>query len=269
MYSIEINFLDDRPEYNPEIAIASKTPSGPPISLEGQTALIIGGAVGGTALALVGGAWFYLTQISIPQLKSRQTELDSELAVYLQKEEELQTIKDETAQITGQTESLAGVFNFVTPWSAVLQDLRDRTPPGVRIDGIEQSEPKPQGAAPPPPPEGEAPPVVEGIPSIVVIRGIASSFGEVSDLLVVLQQSSFFEGTATRLLSSEVIDNPSKLVQASEAQFKGNLEQVVTFEIETQLARVAASSILGELETKGATGLVSRIRRLQTRGVIE
>lgn len=268
MYSIEINFLDDRPEYNPEMALASKTSSEPPISLEGQTALLIGGAVAGTAIALVGGAWLYLTQVSIPQLKTRQGELDSELAVYLKKEEELQAIKDETAQITGQTESLAGVFNFVTPWSAVLQDLRDRTPPGVRIDGIEQSEPKQQGAAAPPPPEGEAP-AAEGVPSIIVIRGMASSFSEVSDLLVVLQQSSFFEGTATRLLSSEVVDNPSKLVQASEAQFKGNLEKVVAFEIETQLARVAASGILGELETKGATGLVSRIRRLQTRGVIK
>jgi type IV pilus assembly protein PilN len=268
MYSIDINFLDDRPEYNPEILASSSEASGPPISIEGQTALLIGGAVGGTALALVGGAWFYLTQISIPQLKSRQTDLDSELAVYLKKEEELQVLKDETAQITGQTESLAGVFNFVTPWSAVLQDLRDRTPPGVRIDGIEQSEPKKQGAATPPPEgEGAAPP--EGTTSIVVIRGIASSFSEVSDLLVVLQQSSFFEGSTTRLLTSEIIDNPSKVVQASEAQFKGDLGTVVTFEIEAQLARVAASSILGELETKGATGLVSRIRRLQTRGVIE
>jgi type IV pilus assembly protein PilN len=266
MYSIEINFLDDRPEYNPEMsAAAAAGPSAPPMSLEGQTALIIGGAVAATALALVGGAWVYLVQVSIPQLEARQRDLDSELAVYLQKEGELQAINDETAQITGQTESLAGVFNFVTPWSAVLQDLRDRTPPGVRIDGITQSEPKAASAAPPP--EGEEAPV--GVPSVIVIRGIASSFSEVSDLLVVLQQSSFFNGSATRLLSSEITDNPSKVIQASETQFKGDLEQVVTFEIETQLARVAASSILGELEAKGATGLVNRIRRLQTRGVIE
>lgn len=265
MYSIEINFLDDRPEYNPEGFEAAAGPSAPPMSLEGQTALIIGGAVAATALALVGGAWFYLTRISIPQLEARQSDLDSELAVYLQKENELQALKDETSQITGQTESLAGVFNFVTPWSAVLQDLRDRTPPGVRINGIAQSEPKPGGAAAAPP-EGEA---VEGVTSIVVISGIASSFSEVSDLLVVLQQSSFFDGSATRLLRSEMENNPGKVIQASETQFKGELDQVVTFEIETKLDRVAASSILGELEAKGATGLVSRIRRLQTRGVIE
>ncbi len=264
MYSIEINFLDDRPEYNPEVLAASSGSGAPPMSIEGQTALIIGGAVAATALALVGGAWFYLTRISIPQLEARQSDLDSELAVYLKKEEELQALNDETAQITGQTESLAGVFNFVTPWSAVLQDLRDRTPPGVRINGIVQSEPKKGGSAAPP--EGEA---TEGATSIIVISGIASSFSEVSDLLVVLQQSSFFDGSATRLLSSEMADNPGKVIQASETQFKGNLDQVVTFEIETQLERVAASSILGELEAKGATGLVSRIRRLQTRGVIE
>ncbi|NJN62415.1 MAG: fimbrial assembly protein [Coleofasciculaceae cyanobacterium RL_1_1] len=266
MYSIEINFLDDRPEYNPEMFETSAGPSAPPISIEGQTALVIGGAVAATALALVGGAWFYLTQISIPQLEARQRDLDSELAVYLQKENELQALNDETSQITGQTESLAGVFNFVTPWSAVLQDLRDRTPPGVRINGIAQSEPKPGGAAAAAPPEGET---AEGTTSIVVISGIASSFSEVSDLLVVLQQSSFFDGSATRLLRSEMEDNPGKVIQASETQFRGELEPVVTFEIETKLDRVAASSILGELEAKGATGLVSRIRRLQTRGVIE
>jgi type IV pilus assembly protein PilN len=264
MYSIEINFLDDRPEYNPEVFAAAEGPGAPPISIEGQTMLIIGGAVAATALALVGGAWVYLTRISIPQLEARQRDLDGELAVYLQKENELQALKDETTQITGQTESLAGVFNFVTPWSAVLQDLRDRTPPGVRIDGVEQSEPKQGGSAAPP--EGAS---SEGTTSIVVISGIASSFGEVSDLIVVLQQSSFFDGSTTRLLRSEIAANPSKVIQAAETQFKGELEQVVTFEIETQLASVAASSILGELEAKGATGLVSRIRRLQNRGVIE
>jgi len=269
MYSIEINFLDDRPEYNAE-AESSSGGGGISIDLEGQTALIIGAAVALTPLLLVGLGWVYVTRVSIPQLETKQAELDAELVAYQQKEQELAAIRTEQTQIEAQTQSLAGVFNFVTPWSALLQDLRDRTPPGVRIDGVIQTETEPAAVAAAAPAEGEAAaPSPEGVPSTVTIQGIANSYSGVNDFLVVLQQSSFFQGEATRLLISETDDNPSKIVQGSDTAFRGELGSVVEFEIETQLARVPAASMLGELEAKGAAGLVNRIRRLQTRGVIE
>ncbi|MGD1902282.1 MAG: PilN domain-containing protein [Geitlerinemataceae cyanobacterium] len=269
MYSIDINFLDDRPEYNAEVETSSGG-GGISLDVEGQTALIIGAAVAIAPLALVGVGWLYLTQVSIPQLKTRQQELDAELVAFQQKEQELAAIKTEETQIEAQTQSLAGVFNFVTPWSAVLQDLRDRTPPGVRIDGVVQTDLETGAAiAAAPAEEGAVIPTVEGIPTSVTIRGIASSFSDVNDFLVVLQQSNFFEGSATRLLTSETEDNPSTIVQGAETPFVGELGTVVQFQIETQLSPIAAASMLGELEAKGAAGLVNRIRRLQARGVIE
>ncbi|NEO02464.1 MAG: fimbrial assembly protein, partial [Moorea sp. SIO3I7] len=52
-------------------------------------------------------------------------------------------------------------------------------------------------------------------------------------------------------------------------QVKYTLPKVVEYTIKTQLSDIPASEILKELDRKGAVGLVTRIRNLQSQGVIQ
>ncbi|NEQ18297.1 MAG: fimbrial assembly protein, partial [Moorea sp. SIO3E2] len=53
------------------------------------------------------------------------------------------------------------------------------------------------------------------------------------------------------------------------SQVKYTLPKVVEYTIKTQLSDIPASEILKELDRKGAVGLVTRIRNLQSQGVIQ
>ncbi|MDC0832075.1 hypothetical protein AY599_09845 [Leptolyngbya valderiana BDU 20041] len=266
MYSIDINFLNDRPEYRPESTIA---PTGERRSIEvpGKAVLIAGSLVAVAFLGAVGGAFVYLKQFEIPRLEGEIADLDAELSSYLQKEQQYKQIQQETQQIKDQTQALAGVFNYITPWSALLQDLRDRQPTGIRISGIEQIEydpgRPPSGLPAPEPTETGRP------PSLVTITGIAKSFSDVNDFVVVLQESSLFKGSATQLVSAEMTDYPARS-QTYDDNASGSLEfeQIVEFQVVTQIREVPATEILQELQRKGALGLVNRIQQLQSRGVI-
>ena len=77
MYNIEINFLNDRPEYRPESVRAK--PSRQRRDRSGNGAVIAGAGVALAFLALVGGFWVYLVQLEIPRLQAERDELDEEL----------------------------------------------------------------------------------------------------------------------------------------------------------------------------------------------
>jgi type IV pilus assembly protein PilN len=269
MYSIDINFLKDREPLEPKRGEKRS------VEIPGKAALIAGGGVAVAFLAAVGGAWAYFNFINIPQLEKDREELETQLNAYLAKQQELQQITGETDLIQKQAKALATVFDYVKPWSALLQDLRDRTPPGVRISTIEQLPPDPAAtqAAPQPAPspgaEGQPAPVSAPPPSIIKISGTAASFTDVNDLAIMLQRSNFLDGSKTRLVTSELKENPSAAVQASETNFEGELGQVVEYTIQTQLNPVPASEQLNELQRKGAAGLVNRIRKLQEIGVLK
>ncbi|MGB3238989.1 MAG: PilN domain-containing protein [Geitlerinemataceae cyanobacterium] len=265
MYSIDINFLKDREPIEPR-----KGPS-PSVEIPGKAALLAGGGVALAFLAAVGGYWAYLNLIRIPVLEKEKQELETQLNAYIAKQQELQQITTETNLIQQQAKALATVFDYVKPWSALMQDLRDRTPPGVRISQIEQLPPDPASAPPPPAAgeEGQAVPVSAPPLSPIEVSGTAASFTDVNDLVIMLQRSSFLDGSKTRLVTSELKENPSQEVQASEANFDGELGQVVEYTIQTQLSTVPASQQLNELQRKGAVGLVKRIRQLQEIGVLQ
>ncbi|RMG11166.1 MAG: hypothetical protein D6728_09310 [Cyanobacteria bacterium J055] len=266
MYSIEINFLKDREPIEPRKAARGS------VEIPGKAALIAGGGVAVAFLAAVGGFWAYLNFVSIPGLEKEKQELETQLNSYLAKQQELQQITTETNLIQQQAKALATVFDYIKPWSALLQDLRDRTPPGVRIGKVEQLPPDTSSTPQPTPSpgaEGQPAPVAAPPPSKVEISGAAASFSDVNDLLIMLQRSSFLDGTKTRLVTAELKENPSDEVQASEANFDGELGQVVEYTIQTQLSPVPASQQLNELQRKGAVGLVNRIRKLQEIGVLQ
>jgi type IV pilus assembly protein PilN len=263
MYSLDINFLNDRPEYRPtEKEPRAKAPPG------SMTPLIVGALVGILLPALVGGFWWF-TGYRTSQLKKEEVSLDQDLQKLDAKEKEIQGIKAQIAQVNAEKQALVNVFNQIKPWSALLQDISDRVPEDVLIAKIEQTEEQPKPAT-----SGAAQPNAQATspqPSIVKleISGNAQSFDKVNDFLLTLQKSPFFDKDGTQLVKAELVEHQLKLpakTQQSATNVKYELPKWVEYTIETEINDIPADDpqLLKELDRKGAVGLVTRIRTLQT-----
>ena len=292
MYSLDINFLNDRPDYKPVAAKSSakKSSGGAKDQLPLIGALLFAFGVN----AAVMGAWWWATNQNT-NLATEQATLDQELATLNTQANAIKAINAETEQVTAEYKALAGVFDQIKPWSAMLQDLSARTPAGVQISKIQQTDPTPSAVAPPPPPAATpaaspeaspssaspspaaapstaaAPtPVVPQQPAKVEISGIASTFAQVNDFMLLVQRSPFFLNTDTKLVAATLKDNPTKLqVRNQNPAELPELQKVVEYKIETTLSPTGASELLPELRSKQADGLAIRIETLQEKGVLE
>ena len=274
MYSLDINFLNDRPEYRQE----GSRPKARVVATDSKRPLLIGAAIAVALLAAAGGSLLFL-QAQNASLEQRQAELDSQLGDLTAKQKQIADINSQTRQIKDETGALAGVFNLVKPWSAMMQEVRDRIPPGVQILTITQALPTGQPSPPPSPsPSPGAPAAVSPPASVLQITGLANSFNDVNDFLLVLQKSNFLKAENTKLLKATLQKEapkiePVKLKNAQGPVQNGDelpqLPKQVEFQIETALSDVPASDLLRELDRKGAVGLVTRIEDLQRKGVIK
>ncbi|MGI0495118.1 PilN domain-containing protein [Alkalinema pantanalense CENA528] len=266
MYSLDINFLNDRPDLKPDSAGRSRSPG---LSPDDKRPLYAG--TGLMLLLIFGtlGIWaFFNWQNGV--LQDEQARLDSQLGNLEAKKKELADAESKVKAAETEMQALASVFNQIKPWSAMAQDLRDRLPAGVQLSSITQQQPQGQqaGAAANAPTSG-----------IVLIQGIARSFEEVNDFLVVLQQSNFLKPEETSIVSVERED-PKALSSISlpiERKDTGSPQTLeipkfpgdIKFSIQTAVTDVPTADLLRELDRKGAVGLVSRIESLKNKGVIK
>lgn len=275
MYSLDVNFLKDR-DPQPVTSTSSTAPS----ERAAMTPLFIGVAIGLLLPGLVGGFWFFLQQ-QIAQKEQQQAELVSELGRLQIEQDKIKKLNDQIAEVNSETEALASVFNQIKPWSAMLQDVRERVPPGVQIQDIKQTQVAPKTASTnaAPPPKGNAAAKAKAAPNAtqpagptpamnLAISGTARSFDEVNYFLLTLQRSSFFNSDDTQLVKAELVKNPNKLevpknIGQSNVKVTYELPELVQYTIQTTLSDVPASELLRELDRKGAVGLVTRIRTLQ------
>lgn len=278
MYSLDINFLNDRTERPSEAGLARGARGR--VSNDPRPYYI--GAILAVALpALVGGFWLYL-QSQNRTLEQRQAELDSQLSALQAQLGEVNTINTQVQQIEAENQALASVFDYIKPWSAILQDVRSRVPTGVQIAEIAQLEPEDVPAPPPSPSpspaEGEsaapapaaAPP--EAPPPRIAVSGVARSFNDVNDFVLTLQRSPFLQQEQVRLVSSQLVDNPTEVEFADQAggqNLEVQLPQVVQYRIESDLTNLPASELLQDLERTLSVGLASRIQALRDRGVLQ
>ncbi len=292
MYSLDINFLRDRPEYKQDepSKVAAKKGSG---SAKDQLPLI-GALLFALGInAAVMGLWWWATNEN-SGLTTVQTALDQEVAKLNTQASAIKAINGETDKVTAEYRALAGVFDQIKPWSAMLQDLSNRTPAGVKITKIEQIDPSPSPiAAPPPPPPpaaspspgaspspaasatpvAVAPPIVPTQAAKVVISGVASTFDQVNDFMLLVQRSPFFLNTDTRLVAATLKTNPAQVQVRNQSALGAveipKLRPVVEYKIETSLSPTVASELLPELRSQQADGLAIRIETLQDKGVLE
>ncbi len=239
MYTIDINLLSERAEYQTDKQSNFNDPTRSTAQY-GKTPLYVGAGIAALALLAVGGGWLWTGQQS-DRLEAKQKELDSQLGSLKVQEQRLQQVNAQATQVTDESQSLAGVFSQVQPWSAILQDLRESTPQGVQIANIVQAEVKPAATpvptAPAPsngsliskistPPNTEAKTSPSPAPAAAVptgaatanvqadiptttleIMGTAKSFEEVNNFVLTLKKSAFFNPDETQLISSSSIES--------------------------------------------------------------
>jgi len=281
MYGLDINFLKDRPEYRSEPTQSSRRRDlGTPQS---KRPLWLGAGTGLALLGLAAGGWFFL-QSQNEQLVQRQTELDAQISAIKAEQAKLASVKAQTTQAKEDTAAFASVFNTIKPWSATFGDISARTPPKVRILEIKEltaqeaaALPKPSPVAPSAPASPASATAAPAQPpsGVIQITGTATSFNDVNDFLIILQRSKFVKSDTTRILSATLSE--PKLPQAVQVggssaaadRDKVKLPGEVAFVIQTELTDVPASELLQELESKKATGLVTRIETLRQKGVVK
>ena len=253
MYSLDINFLQDRASHQKKTEDKVKT-----TTISGNLIpLFVGVAIAVFRPVFAGGAWYILN--------SQNTGLDEKIAELEVQNQQLETeignikkIKQEINKIKSENQALVTVFDQIRPWSAMLQDLRDRIPGSVQLENIEQTPPKET--------EGNKPKSAGG----VKLTGYARSFNDVNDFLLSLQQSRLFKSSESKILSAQLVDAliPPEIAQAPNSE-QIKLPKVVKYEIQSSLSDVPASELMRELEQKGTVGLVTRIRSLQRTGILQ
>jgi type IV pilus assembly protein PilN len=139
MYNVDINFLRNRPEYQNISAPVDRDSSSTTRNTSYSKAPIFAGlGVGVTALLATGAFWLLLGMQS-EELQAKQIRLDKELGAAKDQENKLVALQAKINQTEQESQALAGAFNLVRPWSAIMQEFRESTPQGVQISSIIQS----------------------------------------------------------------------------------------------------------------------------------
>lgn len=269
MYSLDVNFLKDRPDI-----IKPDRPTSTGTHKESMTPLFIGVAVGLLLPALVGGLWFFMQQQNAG-IQEEIAEKEAKLGSLKQAEQQIKQLDDEIKKVNDETTALASVFNQIKPWSAILQDVRERIPPNVQIGSIEQKQVVATAAAAPAAttPQAGAPAAKPStqMTTKLEIEGLAKSFDDVNYFLLTLQRSPFLKKDETQLIKAQLQSNPAKLeYNYPQSQNQGGgkvtyeLPKAVGYTIQATVNDVPASELMRELDRKGAVGLVTRIRTLQS-----
>lgn len=275
MYSLDVNFLNDRVERQAEATAVTRSGG-----RDSPRPLYIGAAIGVLLPALVGGMWFFL-QSQNASLLARQQELDSQLATLQQAMKEVENVNAQVSLLEADNQALARVFDNIVPWSAILQDFRGRVPAGVQITGITEQErvatpapapaPAPAASTTPDQPAPAAPAQPELPPPTIELTGYCQSFSDANDFVLVLQQSPFLDSRNVRLVDVTLIDNPTKIEFAGggDRSLQVELPKVVQYKISAGLTKRPASELLQDMKNTLAVGLPARVDALRDLGVIK
>lgn len=255
MYSLDVNFLKDRhlEQTGKEIPTDQISTF---INLRKQTPLLIGVAVGAGLLTLTGLLGLIVGwQTSETQAKIQQ--LDGELGQLQAESKKLEDMKAQLTALEEESKALVDVFDKITPWSAIIQEIRQQTPPTVQLTSLEQVE---YPAAP----NQEQPNQVTRLK----ISGFASNYEAVNDYLLTLQASPFLQGRQTVIESAALADLPVA-VDNQYTNIDVAFPQAVQFVITAQLGDTPATQQLPNLARNGAIGVITRINTLKRQGAIQ
>ncbi len=250
MYGIDINFLNDRVD-RPTDTIVTVGQAAPKPSFARKLPLLIGLMVALSALGGVGSYWLVLENQK-KSLTAQSSALDSQLAELQQKIAQVDTVKQQTAAINSEIQALAGVFERIRPWSAIVRDVQGRIPTRTQILRLVQTAAVEGGSA------------AGGIE----LGGNACSFNDVNDFLLTLKSSPFLVSDSIEITTASLgAEVPGRCPGAAATAESAEL---VTYAITGEIKSIPATALLDELNRQQeSTGLAARIRALQATGAIE
>lgn len=258
MYSLDINFLKDR-----EVRVFDPKPRarGGPAVVGDRRPLFFGLAAALVPLALVGGYWA-VTRNQVNQLQGRSSALDGELAQLSSQLAEISTIQQQIDAVRAENNAFVSIFDEIVPWSALLQDIRSRTPARVQIVSLAQTTTTAEAADP-----SVAPTASDALS----LNGVACSYDEINDFALVLQRSPLLQTNTVAI--SQAQQQPTLLDPQTQGRCPGTAvgdpDFLIDYTIGASITDIPSSQLIDELERQGTVGLVSRLQALREKGVIE
>lgn len=246
MYSLDVNFLNDR-SIRP--VGASETGGGSDNGAQSNwTPAILGLLAGLIPLGLVLLGWGAMQKFNA-DLDKERVELQAKVDEQGKVAEVVAAAEAQAAAAEESANALITVFDQIKPWSAMMANVRETIPGGVQVKTIQQSTADVDGQS----------------RQQVELQGVALSFDDVNDFVLVLRRSPFLDPENTALVSSSLIENPETITLAEDAPQGIEVRQpkVVEYTISSVLSERPASELLAELESTLAVGLTSRIQTIQ------
>ena len=247
MYNLDINFLRERRTEQAD-NIASSFVEKKEVSLADRIPIVAGIIVALAAPAIAFG-FFRSAKAQTTVIETEIQELESEIAELGNQNQKIEELNTEIEQVKQETTALVGVFEKIDPWAAILQEVSDRTPPGILVNSLQQSG--------------------SGDNIGLNIAGVALSYDSVNDFVLLLQRSPFFARNEIKLNGASVADFSVEIENEEDLPDNASLEipEGVKFTISAGLANVPSSELIKEIEKKGSDGLVIRLNTLERKGV--
>jgi type IV pilus assembly protein PilN len=272
MYNLDINFLRDRsPRQSVDLSRDFAQKKEP--SLADKIPLALGAFIFILTPAIT---FMYLknVQASTAEVKAEIQQIESEIADLGNQNKKIEAANAELAKVEQETAALVGVFERITPWAAIMQEVSDRTPPGVIVESMQQvasAAPAAPVAAAPAAADGKAPatPVATPTPATsITLAGVARTYEDVNDFVLFLQRSPFFDRQQVLIKEATISTFPMEVESKDQLPQNATLEipDGVKYTISAQLKNVPSSQLKGEIEKKGSIGLATRLNTLERKG---
>ncbi len=246
MYNLDINFLRDRGlEQTVEVSDSFAQKKEP--SFVDKVPIAIGVLV---AIAAPAITFVQLQSVNAKTVavEAEIKQIESEIADLGNQNAKIEAANAEIQKVESETTALIGVFEKIKPWAAIMQEVSDRTPPGVQVDSIQQSG--------------------SGSNTGINLSGTARSYADVNDFVLFLQRSPFFEAKQIKLNTAGRTDFSVEI--ENEDNLPGNVSfevpEGISYRISAQLKNVPSSKLIEEISKKGSTGLVTRLKILEQKG---
>ena len=247
MYPLDINFLKDR-GFDDAVETPSEAPKKSTPIAE-KIPIVVGGIIA-IALPLLSFQHARSFEAKQAEAQSKITEVEAEIAKKQGETQSLEQMKTQVQAAQTETQALVQVFDKIRPWSAILQEVSDRTPPGVQVDLLSQSG--------------------SGSDIKLQISGSARSYNEVNDFVLFLQRSPFFDKNG--IILGNVNTGDLQVDVANQEEIPENvsftLPQGVQYSITAQLNNLPSSGLIKELQEKGSIGVLTRLKTLEQKGAI-
>ena len=242
MFSLDINFLKDR---GLDAAVAKETLIEQKSAPIADKVPIIAGAIIAIVLPAMTFGYSKTFESKQAKLKKEIQQIEADISKAQGQEKSLEEIKAQVKKARSETQALVSVFDKIRPWSAILREVGDRTPPGIQIDSLAQNG------------------------SGIKINGAARSYSDVNDFVLFLQRSPFFDANKIVLGTVQSSSWTVNLENKDELPDKVNLTipKGVKYSIDAQLANKPNSQLIKELNNKGSLGLLTRLKTLENKGV--